>query len=264
LPNLSSDLRERHRHSGLDPGSSSWIPAFAGMTAETAVKASLSPSPSRTAKRTTFSATTIVCTIEVTKSPSGSTKKEETMIKMCATAAFAVMLSITVVSSSYAGASCCDPARTGGVPQPAGAQTAGPAPVGASQPTAAAVPNNPASQGMAAFMGYGRPEGVRLSDLAPRGSCCANPSASCAPRQNAADQQPLQTPPQGCAASCCNRKTLGVQPTQATGQSSDRPIQAVTPDPRAIAPVSELGAALTASPVKAQARPKPAGSGSLW
>lgn len=181
------------------------------------------------------------------------------MIRTFMTAAIAVTMSILVVSLSHAGASCCDPANTARVPQ-----TAGPAALGAPQPSATAAPSNPGWQGMAAFMGYGQPEGVRLSDLAPSGSCCPNPNASCGARPNVAGQKPVQGPAQTCSAGCCGGINSGFQPARGIQQSGVRPIQAVSPASRVIAPVSELGAALTANPVKAQARPKPSGSGSLW
>jgi hypothetical protein len=193
------------------------------------------------------------------QSPNDFTKKEETMIRTFVTAAIAVMISILVVSLSHAGASCCDPANTARVPQ-----TAGPTAVGARQATATAVPNNGGWRGMAAFMGYGQPEGVRLSDLAPSGSCCSNPNTSCASRPNAAGQKPVQGLAQGCSAGCCGGINSGLQPTRGIQQSGVRPIQAAGPASRVTAPVSELGAPLTASPVKAQARPRTTVSGSLW
>jgi hypothetical protein len=181
------------------------------------------------------------------------------MTRTFVTASIAVMMSILVVSLSHAGASCCDPANTAPV-----LQTASPAALGPRQPTATAAPNSPGWRGMAAFMGYGQPEGFRLSDLAPRGSCCSNPNASCGSRPNAAGQKPVQGPAQACSAGCCGGINSGVQPARGIQQSGVRPIQAASPASRVIAPVSELGTALTASPVKAQARPRTTVSGSLW
>jgi hypothetical protein len=112
---------------------------------------------------------------------------------------------------------------------------------------------------MASFMGYGQSEGVPLSNLAPRGSCCSNPNSSCA-----AGLQPVPGAAPSCSAGCCGGKNLGTQPAQPVGQPNASPIRTVAPSPQSMAPVTELGLSMTASPVKAGARPKPLGSGALW
>ncbi len=185
--------------------------------------------------------------------------KEEAMNRVCATAAFAAVLSILMVTLSFGGASCCDPAKAGAIGRPGGVQAASPNPVGAPKSSRAAVPNNPGWQGMAAFMGYGQSEGVPLSNLAPRGSCCTNPNSSCA-----AGQQPVPGAALGCSGGCCGAKNMGTQPAQAAGRTGLNPIKAVAPAPQSMVPVTEIGLSMTASPVKAESRPKPSGSKVLW
>ncbi len=174
------------------------------------------------------------------------------MIRRCVTAACAVIISISMITISYAGASCCDPANALGGPQ-----VASPAPGRALKPSTTGVPKGPGRQGMPAFMSYGQRQAIPLSNLAPGGNCCSNPNDSCAARTNAAGQPPLQGPGLGCSAGCCGGKSSAGQPTQAVGQFGAKPIRAVGPVPRE-RPM------LTANPVKAQARPKPSELRNLW
>lgn len=176
--------------------------------------------------------------------------------------ALAGMMAMAMVSMSYAGASCCDPANAaGGLQQ---IRAARPGPVTAPNPASAAGAYNPRQEGRAAFSGYGQTQPIPLSNLTPGGSCCPSPKTAAASRANAPIPQPLQIPATGCSGACGCGKVPQVQSTRAVEQFGVMPLGAVRPVPQTVAPVPAARTPLTATPLKAAAKNKPSVYRTLW